>query len=716
MLKKIPVVCMLLASTHLSAEVIPDNSVGTQVKIEGTDFGITHGLQEGTNLFHSFRDFSIGAEESATFLTEGIDIPGDIRNILARVTGKNPSEIFGSINSDFDADLYLMNPNGIIFGENAFLNVNGSFHATTADYLSLGKDAYFYANLSKESHFISAAPAAFGFLSEEPAPITIEGEYVWLEVPQEKSLSLIGGDITIEDSILFAPSGRINLASVASKGEVEITENNLLINANQKGKITVSYSFDDSYDDEDYSDDSYDDEGDGDDSYDDEDYSDDNYDNDGYSDESYVPGNIDVSNKETLTADAGQVFIRGGKFVLKGGAEIFADTYQYETDGESITGGSTIDIDIDGDIELKDGAKITAENDNLNSQGTYITIKAENLSLFGQSEKLDIDSKDFVESLSMISTDNIEHAADAGNINIEVTNSLNLNPGAILSTAQNQFSGNAGNIDIKARKVILQNGGMIRAESFGENAGNIAIIATDKIFLRNTYQDITDVKGDISVSTSESASGEGGNIDLNTPNLILDAGKISAFSYGSGNAGSVFITANTALLTGKSGIYTEAKNAGGGNVTLNVRDSLRIANDSWIDAAAKGNKPHDKGGNITIRNPANFVFNDSKLLAEAYAGNGGKIDITTLKFDILGDSEIDVSSDFGLNGEFILNSVKLRDDFLTLSVQKLLKDNLSLNRCAGVTIANLSTFLVIGRDVSPTAPNDLKTHPYIPEP
>src|SRR5262249_52752744 len=101
---------------------------------------------------------------------------------------------------------------------NATLDVPGSFHVSTADYLRMADGERFSANLSQESVLTSAPPAAFGFLSGNPAPIAIQGST--LHVPEGKTLSVVSGDIQITGGSLSAPGGQLNLASVASAGEV----------------------------------------------------------------------------------------------------------------------------------------------------------------------------------------------------------------------------------------------------------------------------------------------------------------------------------------------------------------------------------------------------------------------------------------------------------------------------------------------------------------
>ena len=107
----------------------------------GPNFQIpdTLGQTVGGNLFHSFSDFNIQTGESATFTG-----PDSINNILGRVTVGDASSIDGLIRSEITgANLYLMNPNGFLFGENAKVDVDGAFTLSSRDRINLGKDGVF---------------------------------------------------------------------------------------------------------------------------------------------------------------------------------------------------------------------------------------------------------------------------------------------------------------------------------------------------------------------------------------------------------------------------------------------------------------------------------------------------------------------------------------------------------------------------------------------
>src|SRR5512145_107188 len=216
---------------QISTAITSDGTLGTTVAQSGNLYNINGGTIKGTNQFHSFSQFNVGTGDIASF-----NGPDTIQNILSRVTGGTRSEIDGTLRSTISgANLYLLNPSGILFGPNAQLDVSGSFHATTADYIGLADGTRFNAVPSSADNLLTTAPpAAFGFLTSNPAPIDVQtfafdevtGLLKTLQVPAGKTLSFVGGPINLDAApgaeaggFLFAPGGRINLVSVASPGD-----------------------------------------------------------------------------------------------------------------------------------------------------------------------------------------------------------------------------------------------------------------------------------------------------------------------------------------------------------------------------------------------------------------------------------------------------------------------------------------------------------------
>jgi len=193
--------CVIAMGICAKAQVVVDSSFGNAGALTGPNFKIpdTLGKAMGGNLFHSFSEFSLQSGQSATFTG-----PDSIQNILGRVTGSKVSEIDGLIKSEIaDANLYLLNPNGFLFGKDAKVNVDGAFTLSTRGSLKLGEDGSFNAVNPDQSVFTSAAPNAFGFLGENPGgAIKFSGSKLVVENP----VNLVGGDIRMDDSVIYSKS------------------------------------------------------------------------------------------------------------------------------------------------------------------------------------------------------------------------------------------------------------------------------------------------------------------------------------------------------------------------------------------------------------------------------------------------------------------------------------------------------------------------------
>ncbi|HEY9643450.1 MAG TPA: filamentous hemagglutinin N-terminal domain-containing protein, partial [Coleofasciculaceae cyanobacterium] len=157
------------------AQIVQDGTLSSpsSVTVNGTQFVITGGTQAGGNLFHSFRDFSVPAGQTASF--QNID-PG-IRHIISRITGSSISRINGAIEAlqtggaVSPADFFLINPNGVIFGRNASLRLGGSFLATTGDRLTFADGFQFRADGRQTAPLLSVSVPTGIQLSPAAGPI-----------------------------------------------------------------------------------------------------------------------------------------------------------------------------------------------------------------------------------------------------------------------------------------------------------------------------------------------------------------------------------------------------------------------------------------------------------------------------------------------------------------------------------------------------------------
>ena len=237
---------LTLTTPASAAGITTDGTIGPATTLNPVGKNITIpaslGQQKGANLFHSFRDFNVDTGYNATFTGSA-----GTTNVIGRVTGGNASWIDGKLGCEIPgANLWLLNPFGLLFGPNAYLDIKGSFYASTADALHFSDGGVFYMDPSKSSALSVAAPSAFGFLSDKPAEIAVKGAD--LEVSTGKDISLVGGDIAIVNGFLYAPDGKVSLASLNSPGKVEIEADGLNVTgSNELGDISISNATDEEY-------------------------------------------------------------------------------------------------------------------------------------------------------------------------------------------------------------------------------------------------------------------------------------------------------------------------------------------------------------------------------------------------------------------------------------------------------------------------------------
>lgn len=168
------------------AQIVPANDgTGTLVNQDGSQYTI-HGGQisgDGRNQFHSLDTFNVLQGETATFLTSP-----DIHNVLTRIVGGDPSSINGLVQLlGSNANLYLLNPAGIVFGANASLNVPGDFMATTATSIGLDSGTQLNAIGANNWAELVGTPTSFAFALTNPGAIVNMGN---LAVPIGHNLGL----------------------------------------------------------------------------------------------------------------------------------------------------------------------------------------------------------------------------------------------------------------------------------------------------------------------------------------------------------------------------------------------------------------------------------------------------------------------------------------------------------------------------------------------
>jgi filamentous hemagglutinin family protein len=661
-------VVLLSLSSVVLAEIVLDGTLGTKGTLVGPDFLIkdTMGQQVGGNLFHSFESFTVNTGESATFIG-----PSSVENILTRVTGGNRSVINGTVRSEIpNANLYLLNPSGILFGKNARLDIAGSFHASTADYLRLGKGGRFSARYPVDSLLTVAPPQAFGFL-DNPAPITLQDSL--LNVHEDKTLSVLGGDLQINNSALYAPDGQVNLVSVASAGEVIPSFSNT---ADKLGTITLSQSPD-------------------------------------------IPlkkmDETEIANIDTSGINGGQIFIQGGQFFSKGGrissqvapslTQTKVGSITIETQEMTLQDNTYIDTNTYGSGE--GGDIIITATDNLTMIGSGISV-ASGPETTGNAGTIQLNIGQLTLQEGSFLNSGTLGSGKGGDISITATQGISLfgqeRSSIIASSVGDSLtssSGDGGQIRITAPRMEIKDYSEVQTMTFDFTTGNAG-----DIWL-NTNHLIINNSGTIISSTLD--SGSGGSINIFSTDIEMNNGLIWADSIGKGDAGSITITTEKALFNNDSFILTDALFAGGGNIHLSVHDRLYVF-DSDISAYAKGNQPQHSGGNLTISTPSLLVLDKSELNASAYAGNGGNIKIIAEHLVQSTDNLIDASSELGLDGKIEIISLEeeLTDNFSVLPSRFF--DVTLPTGCAARSGTNLSRFIVTGPEILPESPHALSVH------
>lgn len=215
-------VALASTTTRAVAQAITPANDGTGTVVEQTDntFDITGGQQAGSNLFHSFEQFGLDAGQIANILSNS-----DIDNVLGRVAGGDPSVLNGVLQvTGGDANLFLMNPAGVIFGNDFQLSVPGSFTATTADAIAID-DFWFNATGANSYENLAGTPSGFAFVNSDPGAVINAGE---LTVSKGEQVTLLGGAV-VSTGTIEAPGGTINISSVPGENIVEISQKGSLL-------------------------------------------------------------------------------------------------------------------------------------------------------------------------------------------------------------------------------------------------------------------------------------------------------------------------------------------------------------------------------------------------------------------------------------------------------------------------------------------------------
>ena len=673
---------VVVPSPTVIAQLIPDTTLGVESSLV-TPLGgrqlIQGGATRGANLFHSFVEFNINQGQQVYFAN-----PDGVNNILTRVTGNNPSQIFGTLGVDGSANLFLLNPQGIFFGEQAQLDVRGSFTASTADAIQLGDNAFFSATDTANSSLLTIQPGVLfnHRLRNHTAQITNEGNLV---VAPGKDLTLQGDELRITGSVtaqggnlILDSKGNISLrdgtvtntnVGLTGSGSIQVQGENINlersqivsrgisnqsapnIRVNATGNLTINGVTPLQP----------------------------NQDpltqilNSRISSETHgagAGGDVTVSAKQITLEDGGQIAAwvgpgatgNGGKITVNATDSITATgTYPFNPlllvsgiASYTLGAGSGGDIDINTSrMNLFDGAEVLSLVQGTRKGGDITVNVAESLEATGVNP--------FVPQFSGGILALTFAKGDSGTVNLS-TRQLRLFEGTkVGSSSISQFLGNplpsagegkAGEVIVKAQQVEVVGANPLALESVtaiisstsgSGSAGNLTLI-TDTLSIRDggvVASGVVRSSTTLGQPLPNSGTGNGGNVTVEAYESIEVIGSSPLFGLsflgtstsGKGNAGNTFVkTPQLRLLDG--GVINSATYASGnaGNITI---DAAEI----FISGTTPDQSPAGVEGSAVILNRA---LQQAFFLSQEITGNTGEVTINTDQLTIQNGGQIRV--------------------------------------------------------------------------
>ncbi len=700
------------------AQIAGDGTLGTQVN--GAAIApcartctITGGTTRGVNLFHSFQTFSIPTGGQASF-----NNAPQIQNILTRVTGSGISTIDGVLSANGTANLFFLNPNGIVFGRNARLNLGGSLIASTANRVIFADGSEFSARPTATPPLLTVtAPIGLGF-TDNPSRIVVQGNgngsrrsddppesnSPALRVGGDRTLALVGGDLSLEGATLKTAGGRIELGSVAKAGVVQLT--------------TAPRGFVLSYD--------------------------------------TAPslGNLQLTRATSVDASGnrgGEIHIRGRQITIQGGSQIEASTL-------SNAPGGNLQVTADDLVEV---SGTTADNPQDNRRFPS-SISADNRQAGQTPGALTITTRRLVVRNGARISASTSGTGVGGNLTVNAADAIELTGTGISNggrrssglSVQTRGAGNAGALTLNTQQLLVQAGAEVSASTFGRgdggnltiNAANITVTGTSpNQALRSRLVAEVGNPNEINNPNQPSpgpltpATGKGGNLTIATQQLRVSDGAVVTVSSrtearGAQGAGEISVTADQIVLDHRGAIIAESRTGQGGDIQLQVRDVLLLRHNSLISTTAGTAQAGGDGGNMNLDLAPGLVvgmpLENSDITANAFSGSGGRITIQTQGIfglvprsqadlvRLLGDppfdpqrlptNDITASSQFGINGSVTITTPDLDPNrgLVQLPTTPTDPSNQIDQSCASSSSGLPSRFTATGRGGLPSQPDE----------
>ncbi|KAB8320809.1 S-layer family protein [Tolypothrix campylonemoides VB511288] len=733
----------LLTSSFVQAQISSDGTIPTNVDRSGNIFEITGGAQAGSNLFHSFKEFSVPTGSEAFFRnTTNLN---NINYIINRVTGGSISNIDGLIRENYGANFILINPSGINFGPNAQLNIGGSFLGSTASSVKFADGVEFSAtNLQVRPLLTISVPVGLQF-GQNPGTIRVQGTgqgftiadpsfspvtrntSTGLRVQPNQTLALVGGNISIDGGTLTAEGGRVELGSVA-QGQVSLNPTS--------GGWTLGYQGALGFKDIEMR-------------------------SLALVDASGSGGSIQVQGQNFSISDGSLVLIQNQGIQPAGVIQVNA-TESVKVSGtnadgkirssltnETVGAGRGGDIDISTKRLVMEGGGAVFTKTFGSGTGGNINVNASESVQVNGASAVNPSVSSFIIAATFGSGDSGNNTVSTGrltatgggtivsttygtgqggNLNVNATDSIEIigvepqlfTPSGFLTTAVN--AGDAGNLTVTTPRLTVRDGGRVDASTYASgSAGNVIINASEFVEVKGT------VPGSINPSLIGSSanivdqslqqafrvppvpSGVAQNVTINTGQLrVTDGGQVTVRNQGSGNAGNARVNARSILLDNGGSITAATQSGEGGNIILET-GSLQIRRSSQISAQAGGT---GNGGNITItgNSPADSVvlLENSKITANAFEGRGGNIQINTQGLFVCPECKITASSQLGLDGavQFITPDIAANQEAIDVPQEIVQPEEVVAQVCTAKREQNKSEFTITGRGGLPPRPSE----------
>ena len=745
--------CYVLVSSLLipniaTAQISSDGTLSTTVNSDdGLNFLIESGVRTNDHLFHSFSEFSVPSNGSAFF-----NNAGDIVNIFSRVTGGNISNIDGLIRANGNANLFLINPAGIIFGNNASLAIGGSFFATTAESVVFGNGIEFSATEPNQAPLLTINITPGLQMGTNPGNITVNGPGETLngsifrsfdrsnlgsqlQVEPGNTLALVGGDISLRGGLLSAEGGQIEIAAVGSNnsramvpltpvgsgwdldlsqvsnlGNIQLTQSALLdTSGDTAGSIRLRGAT------------------------------------------ITVGDNSIVLTQNEGSQNAGNTILHGTETVTIGENDANGSINTFVANLTRSSGdGGDLEI-ITKNFNLFGGANLLLNTFGEGAPGKMNIIASESVDMIGFSPDNQSTFTSNLNSLTFskakagditISTNQLRLAladivgwtlgeGDGGNITLNARESIEIvglisgvNGGDTVVSAASLGKGNGGSVKVNTARLWLQDGAGIGASAFGKgDAGTVTINASESVTLLDTLANrftTTNISSRVGrpipifrtlFGLDPIPTANAGEITINTSELTISGdpdsqdAQIRVRNEGFGDGGELVIKADTINLNYGASIASSTFSGQGGDITLDIKNSLRLRNRSTITAEAGTDQEADNngdGGNITINSNLVTLMEGSLINANANQGNGENISITTQR--LFGrDRAITASSEFGVDGEISINNADTPANGL-IELPTELRDR-TQEIAKGCRWTDTSSFYITGRGGIPQDPS-----------